>query len=1000
MAATNKSTTEAFREHVQQFIREHHCFGYISIDGPNSESKAEFVPLVALHRFWTVEKIKDVLWSVRPRIRTDPQHLLDKYLVVFSVLVWMSAPEKIDTIKELNVDDDNLPIDERLINGTDQSDTKEFLNDFSKHQWRFCPLTLDCRPFKKQLNPYHILPITSQELLDSTADEEEDDVVVYKAQWHRFCLGSLPEYRITSPTSDAYKMLSNEVDIYSNLADEDFTHIVKYYGSVVQQGKLTLILEYASGGNLVTYFQEPHPHTTAERDSFWQSFSCLLLGLDKIHHLSQARDLVLKGAHQDIRPQNILVFPPSAETQHCVRFKLADFGTGHVRKCHVRGLDALAAQRVGNGMYSSPESYRDDKVTKAQSPACDVWSLGAVASEALVWSIQGEAGRRKYQDNRCKVTGETNLEGGFHEGSFHNGKCRLPIVEVQHQAVLQFVDENDTVSREASEIILGRMLIANPLDSFPALEIFNEWTSSKADDDRGTNSRHYGAHEGPHSSVSKAPAKRNTKLSVQTRKRDSMSSTYSHRISWPQHHDEDALSEEPSSISPSFTAHTDTATQRRSPYPGHGSSPGSRAGQAQRRNGSPGPSARRVSRVGSVGHHRIEHVDLSPTANGSGSYAPLEPEEDQLPAHSTPTSTRYTHPRGNILRDSSPSQPVSDNFQLRHASGLNIHGHSEAALLPGRKSAPVISQTPISAVIRPGMEHNQFLKSPAVVTSTTLESPVITINEVYTRCIKPKNKMFSKSPDPFKLFPLLQASLAQLKGYGNGRDQVSGPASKGGGCTPGSVLTNSLPSPNQFFIVDDSQSMVKHRDQLSKTVRVLMYLLKKGEVDPDKMELYYTCSRDKLARKNSSDFEKHIDEHTFSNTMCHIFERFDEIVEEVLKTNNRASIYILTDGRWDAAPKDPDHLCRVDLVIRRILEAIKNKHKPSNQVGVQFIRFYGPRDEEDECGRVRLQYLDDSLPEHFRKQGLEFSKVDIADTTDWDGDVGKMLLGGVLSEAD
>lgn len=983
MAAAD-STTDEFRKHVQKFIKDYCCYGYTSIEGANTGRKTEFVPLDALKNFWTVGKIREVLWSVHPRIQTDPQHLLNKYLVVFSVLVWMSAPEKIDTIKELNVDDHNLPVDDRLINGTDQSDTKDFLNEFSKNQWRFCPLTLDCRPFKKQLNPYHILPITSQELLDPIADEEDDDVLVYKAQWHRSCLGSLPpsyvvlkEYRVTGPTSDSYKMLSNEVDIYSNLADENFSHIVKYYGSVVQQGKFTLILEYASGGNLVSYFQKtPHPHTTAGRASFWQSFSSLLLGLDKIHHLSQAKDFVLKGAHQDIRPQNILVFPASAETQHCVRFKLADFGTGHVRKCRVRGLDALAAQRVGNGMYSSPESYRDDKVTKPQSPACDIWSLGAVASEALVWSIQGEAKRCEYQENRCKMTGETNLKGGFHEGSFHDGKCRLPIVEEQHQAVLQFVDDDDTVSTEASEIILGRMLIANPLDSFPALDIFAEWTV-KQDGDQSTNSHHYGrtnshhygAQERPHSSLPKAPAKRNTKLSVQTRstrKRDSINSAYSHHTSWSQHHDEDVLSEEPSNISPPALSRADTAAQRRSPYHGY---TGGRAGQAQRGNGSPGPSTRRVSKVGSVRHHRIEHVDPSTAADGSDSDAAPE-EEGHYPVHSARTPGRSTHSRRNVLSNSSPSQPVSNHFQPRHESGLNICDHSA-------RYAPVISRTPNSAAAHPRIEQNpQLQKSPTVITSTTLKNPIITINEVYRSCIKAKSKIPSwlKGSNLFTTFPSLRTHLAELRGYGNGRDQ--------------------------FFIVDDSQSMTKHRDQLSRTVRVLIYLLKIGAVDPDKMELYYTCSRDKHVGSKSSGFEKHVDEHAFSNDTCHIFERFDEIMEEVLKTNNRASIYILTNARWDAAPKTARDLCRVDDVIKRILEAIKDKHKLSNHVGVQFIRFYDSRDDEDAFGGARLRYLDDYLPEIFREQGLEVAKVDIVDTTDWDGDVGKMLLGSVLSEVD
>ncbi len=91
-------------------------------------------------------------------------------------------------------------------------------------------------------------------------------------------------------------MLSNEVDIYSNLEDTDFDNIVKYYGSIVEQDKFTLILEYASGGNLLNYFEtRPRPHTALDRTRFWQAFFLLLPALSKIHHLCEVKEYVLKG---------------------------------------------------------------------------------------------------------------------------------------------------------------------------------------------------------------------------------------------------------------------------------------------------------------------------------------------------------------------------------------------------------------------------------------------------------------------------------------------------------------------------------------------------------------------------------------------------------------------------------------------------------------------------------------------------------------------------------
>ena len=91
-------------------------------------------------------------------------------------------------------------------------------------------------------------------------------------------------------------MFNNEVDIYANLRDADFDHIVRYYGSFSQLGKFTIILEYANQGNLLDYFERTaHPPTPSDRVVFWQAFFDLLLALERIHELSRSKGLVLRG---------------------------------------------------------------------------------------------------------------------------------------------------------------------------------------------------------------------------------------------------------------------------------------------------------------------------------------------------------------------------------------------------------------------------------------------------------------------------------------------------------------------------------------------------------------------------------------------------------------------------------------------------------------------------------------------------------------------------------
>lgn len=127
------------------------------------------------------------------RIPGDTSEILDHYLVVFSILVWISKPELIAPFMsaETRLDDTQLPISFTPVEWADVSQNIDFLDDFKKAQWRFCPLTFDRRCYMTKLNPYHVLPISNKRLLDSNADEE-DDVVVYEALWHPKCLGLLP----------------------------------------------------------------------------------------------------------------------------------------------------------------------------------------------------------------------------------------------------------------------------------------------------------------------------------------------------------------------------------------------------------------------------------------------------------------------------------------------------------------------------------------------------------------------------------------------------------------------------------------------------------------------------------------------------------------------------------------------------------------------------------------------------------------------------------------
>ncbi|KAI8303581.1 Serine/threonine-protein kinase chk1 [Colletotrichum sp. SAR11_59] len=209
---------------------------------------------------------------------------------------------------------------------------------------------------------------------------------------------------------------------------------------------------------------------------FWLNIIGLLEGLAAIDDLTrygedddQSREMWhLKGTHQDIRPQNILICGEPSDDDYSVPFKFADMGLAHIRKVKNHGIDRFAVDHFGNGMYSAPEAFRDDGGIKTIRHKSDVYSLGGILSEALIWMIWGEKGREAYQAERVRATREIRLRGGYHEGAFHDGDGLLHVVEEWHQRAVEITGGK---AEALSQVIIKFMLAADPdRRVFPALE--------------------------------------------------------------------------------------------------------------------------------------------------------------------------------------------------------------------------------------------------------------------------------------------------------------------------------------------------------------------------------------------------------------------------------------------------------------------------------------------------------------------------------------------------
>ncbi|RFN47668.1 serine/threonine protein kinase [Fusarium flagelliforme] len=454
----NPVTTSQLLEDFRQHVRENLAKG-VNGDG----SPVDYVLPSALSDYWTQGKVDAILGYEQ----SSSEMIVRCFSQVFSILVYIGQPHEITwfcrDVRQL--DDTRLPFDT-----TSFPPACQWQGSFLRTQWMFIPLILtEEKIFDRVLPPQTILPVNYVKPLTERCGGQ-DTAVLWEVQVHPEANRSQPVVFKISEGSGAEELFKAETKVHLRLRTKSNPYITQHFGSFSFQGKhkYIIVLEYAAGGSLQDFLRTTDlPVTPEDIRLLWSRLLKLLYGLHALHDLHRpdgASDWFLAGVHQDIQPANILVFPEDgSDSPFNVRFKLTDFGLTEIGRVSTSN-GTMVTENRGNRMYIAPESFANYRVQLSAKtdipPTADIWALGAVFSDVLIWSICGETGREKYRLGRqAEIASQPHLKERKIDACFHNMFERLKAVDEFHSRALTDRRQRDDVSPHISQLILDFMLI-------------------------------------------------------------------------------------------------------------------------------------------------------------------------------------------------------------------------------------------------------------------------------------------------------------------------------------------------------------------------------------------------------------------------------------------------------------------------------------------------------------------------------------------------------------
>ncbi|KAL8792076.1 MAG: hypothetical protein Q9195_005331 [Heterodermia aff. obscurata] len=196
-------------------------------------------------------------------------------------------------------------------------------------------------------------------------------------------------------------------------------NIVLHLATWTQDGRYYMLFPYAEC-NLRQYMERHTLSPLTKRNVLWllAQFQGLSRAIRGIHNLNPETGTNLlapqqgprqSGWHHDLKPENILYFEEIAPKAGS--FKIADFGSGKVHTYRSGTGSHNTRSPNGTPTYEPPEVVKNGETSRRY----DMWSMGCVFIEMLIWAVYDYDSVKSFGDSRV---GRRSPDNAFFDDAF------------------------------------------------------------------------------------------------------------------------------------------------------------------------------------------------------------------------------------------------------------------------------------------------------------------------------------------------------------------------------------------------------------------------------------------------------------------------------------------------------------------------------------------------------------------------------------------------------